>query len=98
MSRRDGAIVAWHSQQHLAKACCEMSRRDGAIVAWPGGAGDSGTPKKPARRVRWDSCKCAHRYEDLSGEISNTKTEKLYVVCDLLKNHGAHIDEKCLWD
>ena len=22
------------SQQHLAKACCELSRRDGAIVAW----------------------------------------------------------------
>jgi hypothetical protein len=22
------------SQQHLARACCEMSQRDGAIVAW----------------------------------------------------------------
>src|ERR1700722_17309730 len=22
------------SQQHLAKACCQLSRRDGAIVAW----------------------------------------------------------------
>ena len=32
LSLRD--TLADISQQHLAKACCEMSRRDGAIVAW----------------------------------------------------------------
>jgi hypothetical protein len=28
------------------------------------------TPKEPSRRVRYDSCRCAHRFEDWE-EISN---------------------------
>jgi|SRR5580704_4384835 hypothetical protein len=35
------------------------------------------TPKEPSRRVRCDSCRCAHRFDDRSDEISNTKTEKI---------------------
>ena len=29
------------------------------------------TPKEPSRRVRYDSCRCAHRFEDWREEISN---------------------------
>src|ERR1700719_563980 len=32
-------------------------------------------PKVPYRRVRCDSCRSAHRFDDWSDEISNTKTE-----------------------
>src|SRR6202035_2640670 len=32
-------------------------------------------PKVPSRRVRCDSCRSAHRFDDWSDEISNTKTE-----------------------
>src|SRR5580704_1005128 len=48
-----------------------LSRRDGAIVAWHE---VPGTPPKrgPSRRVRCDSCRRAHRFEDWSDEISNT--------------------------
>src|SRR5580704_10244967 len=49
------------SQQHLAKACCELSRRDGAIVAWHEVPGKT-PPKEPSRRVGYDSCRCAHRF------------------------------------
>src|ERR1700734_3896197 len=50
-----------------------MSRRDGAIVAWH----EVGQrhPKEPSRRVRSDSRRCAHRFDDWSNEISNTKIE-----------------------
>jgi hypothetical protein len=41
------------SQQHLAKACCELSRRDRAIVAWHAVPGKT-PPKEPSRRVRYD--------------------------------------------
>ena len=64
----------------LTKACCEMSRRDGAIVAWHEVPGDSATPKEPSRRVRCDSRRFAHRFNDWSDEISNAKTENIYVV------------------
>ena len=40
------------------------------IVAWhevPGTA----HPKEPSRRARYDSCRCAHRFEDWKEEISN---------------------------
>ena len=47
-------------------------------------------PKEPSRRERCDSCRCAHRFDDWSDEISNTKA--------FLKKHGAHFDEKYLWD
>ena len=33
------------------------------------------TPKEPSRRVRCDSCRCAHRFDDWSDEISNRKTK-----------------------
>src|SRR5271165_1848129 len=106
-------------------------------------AWDSATPKEPSRRVRCDSCRCAHRFDDWSDGILNTKTENIYVLCFLaydtilsmantfsclniqvqetvhyieqqlehhrtrtfqeeylafLKKHGAHFDEKYLWD
>src|SRR5208337_4809784 len=40
-------------------------------------------PKEPSRRVRCDSCRCAHRFDDWSDGILNTKTENIYVVCFL---------------
>src|SRR5580704_17757642 len=80
MSRRDGVIVAWHEvpgpapplrdaladilRHHLAKTCCKMSRRDGVIVAWHEVPGKNATPKEPSRRVRSDSRRCAHRFEN----------------------------------
>src|ERR1700730_4979616 len=60
--------------RRLAKACCEMSRRDGAIVAWhevPGTA----PPQKPSRRVRCDSCRCAHRFDDWSIGARNSESK-----------------------
>jgi hypothetical protein len=36
-------------------------------------------PKEPSGRVRCDSCRCARRFDDWSDEISNTKTENIYV-------------------
>ena len=53
-----------------------LSRRDGAIVAWHE---VPGTPPKrgPSRRVRCDSCRRAHRFDDWSDEISNTITKKI---------------------
>ena len=38
-------------------------------------------PKEPSRRVRCDSCRCARRLDDWSDQISNTKTENIYLVC-----------------
>ena len=72
LSLRDG--LADNRKQHLAKACCEMSRRDGAIVAWHEVLGGSVTQKEPSRRVRCDSRRCAHRFDDRSDEISNVIT------------------------
>src|SRR5271165_2545367 len=57
-------------------------------------AWDSATPKEPSRRVRCDSCRCAHQFDDWRDEISNAKTEKIYVVCflayDTTSFHGKH--------
>jgi hypothetical protein len=52
------------SQQLLARACCENvpeGRRDRspARSAW-----ESATPTEPSRRVRYDSYRCGHRYDD----------------------------------
>src|SRR5271166_1751938 len=44
-------------------------------------AWDSATPKEPSRRVRCDSCRCAHRFDDWSDGILNAKTENIYVIC-----------------
>ena len=68
-----------------------MSRRDGAIVTWhevPGTA----PPKVPSPYGNGviHAGVCAHRFDDWSDEISNTKA--------FLKKHGAHFDEKYLWD
>ena len=43
LSLRDA--LADISQQHLARACCEMSRRDGTIVAWHEVPGTGATQK-----------------------------------------------------
>ena len=52
------------------------------------------TPKEPSRRVRCDSRRCAHRFDDWSDEISSMKTQKLYVVLflayDTISFHGKH--------
>jgi hypothetical protein len=63
-----------------AKACCEMSRRDGAIVAWhevPGTA-----PPQKSRPVGYGAIRAGVRIDSMIGvtKISNTKTEKIYVV------------------
>ena len=90
-------------KQHLAKARCEMSRRDGAIVAWHESAWDSATPKEPSRRVRcdwriqrWCLAGTVH-YIEQQLEHHRTRTfQEEYLT--LLKKHGAHFDEKYLWD
>jgi hypothetical protein len=51
---------------------------------WPKGAGENAS-----RRVRSDSCRCAHRFE-----IGVTK----FRIGILKPKHGAHLDEKHLWD
>src|SRR5271166_4094722 len=45
-------------------------------------------PKEPSRRVRCDSCGCAHRFDDWSDGISNAKTKNIYVVCFLAYDIG----------
>jgi hypothetical protein len=40
-------------------------------------------PEAPSRRVRCDSCRCARRFDDWSDEISNAKTENIYVGCGI---------------
>jgi hypothetical protein len=69
LSLRDA--LADISQQHLAKACCEMSRRDCAIVAWREVPGTAPPPKEPSRRVRGDSCRCARL--DVAKAVQSTK-------------------------
>src|ERR1700736_1255632 len=58
--------------RNVPEGRCDRSR---ARSAW-----DSATPKEPSRRVRCDSLRCAHRFDDWSDEISSTKTKKIYVV------------------
>ena len=41
------------------------------IVAWHEVPGSTAPPKKAVRRVRYDSGRCAHRFEDWRDEISN---------------------------
>src|SRR6202162_2819910 len=57
-------------------------------------AWDSATPKEPSRRVRCDSRRFGHRFDDWSDEISNSKTEKRFVVWflayDTISFHGKH--------
>ena len=54
-------------------------------------AWDSATPRVPSRRVRSDSCRCAHRLDD-----HRTRTfQQEYLG---FKNTAAHFDEKYLWD
>ena len=70
-----------------------MSRRDGAIVAWhevPGTA-----PPQKSRPVGYGVIRrCADRFGGWSDEISNTKTENIYVVLflayDTISFHGKH--------
>ena len=71
-----------------------MSRRDGAIVAWhevPGTA-----PPQKSRPVGYGVIRawCAHQFDDWSDEISNAKTEQIYVVLflayDTISFHGKH--------
>src|ERR1700736_445514 len=72
--------------RNVPEGRCDRSR---ARSAW-----DSATPKEPSRRVRCDSLRCAHRFDDWSDEISSTKTEKIYVVWllahDTISFHGKH--------
>ena len=51
------------------------------------------TPKEPSRRVRCDWCSYARRFDDWSDEI---RIKAGYLA--FLKKHGAHFDEKYLWD
>jgi hypothetical protein len=55
-----------------------LSRRDGAIVAWHEVHGTA-PPKEPSRRVRSDSRRRAHRFNDWSDETSSTITEKYWL-------------------
>jgi REP-associated tyrosine transposase len=88
------------------------------------------TPKEPSRRVRCDSRRCGHRFDDWSDEkppklclatglwrierwYSQVQQTVHYIEQQLehhrtrtfqeeylafLKKHGAHFDEKYLWD
>ena len=63
LSLRDA--LADISQQHPARACCEMSRRDGAIVAWhevPGTA-----PSKKSRPVGYGLIRAGVRTDSMIG-------------------------------
>jgi hypothetical protein len=47
------------------------SQRDSMIVAWHEVPGTAPPQKEPSRRVRYDSYRCARRFEDGRKEISN---------------------------
>jgi hypothetical protein len=91
----------------LAKACCEMSRRDGAIVAWHEVPGTASLQKsRPVgygvirgglwRIHRWYLARTVH-YIEQQLEHQRTRTfQEEYLA--FLKKHGAHFDEKYLWD
>ena len=75
-----GTRLQTFSQQHLAKACCEMSRRDGAIVAWhevPGTA-----PPQKSRPVGYGVIRAGVRTDSMIGvtkfRIRKLKTFMLY--------------------
>jgi hypothetical protein len=62
-----GTRLQTFRKQHLAKACCENvpeGRCDRSLArsAWDRCA----TPKEPSRRVRCDSCRCAHPSQTMS--------------------------------
>ncbi len=70
-------------------------------------AWDTATPQDPSRRVRYDSCRCAHRFEDWRGgnferyrlaewKWSLNPFHEEYLA--FLKNRDAYFDEKYLWD
>jgi hypothetical protein len=62
------------SQQHLARACCEMSRRDGAIVAWhevPGKA-----PPKKSRPVGYGVIRVGVRTDSMIA-VAKFRMQKL---------------------
>ena len=82
-----GVVPTGRACGHFAKASSESLLRNVpegwcdrslARSAW-----DPRHPKEPSRRVRCDSCRCARRFDDWSDEISNTKTENIYVVCGI---------------
>jgi hypothetical protein len=64
--------------------------RSQARSAW-----DSATPKEPSRRVRYDSCTCAHRFEDWREEISNavslSRTEMIPKCIGRVLDHVRHL-------
>jgi hypothetical protein len=72
LSLRDA--LADISQQHLARACCEMSRRDGAIVAWhevPGKA-----PPKKSRPVGYGVIRVGVRTDSMIA-VAKFRMQKL---------------------
>ena len=74
------ASLSLASVEHLAKACCEMSWRDGAIVAWHEVPGT--VPPQKSRPVGYGAIRAGVRTDSMIGvtKISNTKTDKIYVV------------------
>jgi hypothetical protein len=56
---------------------------------------DCATPKEPSRRVRYDSCRCAHRFEDWREEISNavsvSRIEMIRKCIGGVLHHVRHI-------
>ena len=64
-------------------------------------AWDSATPREPSRRVRCDSCRCAHRFEEraiIEQQLEHHRTrtfQEEYLAS--VKRHGPHFDEKYLW-
>src|SRR5580700_10717786 len=94
LSLRDA--LADISQQHLAKACCEMSRRDGAIEAWhevPGTA-----PPQKSRPVGYGLIRAGVRTDSMIGVTvfrarTSSDTNLSRRVFSLPKKHGAQFDE-----
>jgi hypothetical protein len=79
-----------------------MSRRDGAIVAWHEVPGTASPQKnRPARYgmiragVRTDSTRFRYIEQQLEHHRTPTFQEEYLAF---LKKHGAHFDEKYLWD
>ena len=98
MSRRDGAIVAWHEVPGTVPP--QKSRPVGYGVIRAGVPTDS-EPKLCLatglwRIQRWYLAGAVHYIEQQLEHHRNEPFKEEYLA--FLKKHGAHFDEKYLWD
>ena len=79
LSLRDALVDLSQHITPSSKSLRETSRSNSAIVAWHELPGKH-HPKSAVPEGRYDSCKCADRFDDWSDEISNAKTQNIYVI------------------